>query len=453
MIYPSRFRLNALLSLGALFVLAGCTGDKKLPPTQASNPAQSQAAAALVASLEARLESLRNDLQEASTRASNAPGENSASTEAQPIPSPDEQPNPDPNPGATPVPAPGSSPAPPANGLCSRAGKDSDQDGLSDSCEAILAETYAPVFYLSSQEKYFPTQVDAYLKQTSLWFWDADCDPDLNEQLQAFPIQSQLLAQTQAASCKTKLPANSQTTRSKDKVRSFYLKDLPEEARKGSSNTRDWITYVHAYPNTLNGATLQYWHFYAYHSGDGDHGGDWVGVQIVLDSVFKPLRLGIAGDKDLKYLNWRELEREGENRVRLYTYPESHALYTAGKDVPADGCKGLGGFFSCRIDPAKPETFVRHEPWKNGQVTWFNGDAGSSGGLLNVGERSLPLNGQSFIQYAGLWGSIGKNIANSGDYGPAYHGLGMLSNGYLSFWAAGMLNPKREDAYPLAVSP
>jgi hypothetical protein len=38
-------------------------------------------------------------------------------------------------------------------------------------------------------------------------------------------------------------------------------------------------------------------------------------------------------------------------------------------------------------------------------------------------------------------------------YGPAYNGLGMLNNGYLSFWAAGMLNPKREDAYPLAVSP
>ncbi|MGE3725344.1 MAG: FimV family protein [Candidatus Sericytochromatia bacterium] len=452
MIHPSRFRLNALLSLSALFgvfVLPGCNGEKKLPPTQASNPAQNQAAEALVANLEARLESLRNDLQRASTRASNSP----AATDAQPSTSPEGQPGSEPNPGATPIPAPGSSPAPPANGLCSRAGKDSDQDGLSDACETILAETYAPVFYHSSQEKYFPTQVDAYLKQTALWFWDSDCDPDLNEQLQAFPVQSQLLTQTQAASCKSKLPASSQTTRSKDKVRSFYLKDLPEEARKGSSNTRDWITYVHAYPNTLNGATLQYWRFYAYHSGDGDHGGDWVGVHIVLDSVFKPLRVGFAAENEIRYLNWRDLEREGENRVRLYSYPESHLVFTAGKEVPADGCKGLGGFFSCRMDPAKPETFVRHESWKDGQVTWFSGDVGSSGGLLNLGERSLPLNGQSFIQYAGLWGSIGKNAVNSGDYGPAYSGIGMLSNGYLGFWAAGMLNPKREDAYPLAVSP
>lgn len=452
MIHLSRFRVRALLSLSGLFgmlVITGCSPDKKLPPTQASAPAENKAAAELVANLEARLESLRNDLYQASTRASNAP----ASPDTQPSASPDQEPTPEPNPAATPAPAPGSSPAPPANGLCSRAGKDSDQDGLSDQCEEVLAETYAPIFYHSSQEKYFPTHVDAYLKQTALWFKDADCDPDLNEQVQAFPIQSQLLTQTQAASCKSKLPANSNATRSKDKVRSFYLADLPEEARKGSANARDWITYVHAYPNTLNGATLQYWRFYAYHSGDGDHGGDWVGVQIVLDSVFKPLRLGIADGQEIRYINWRDLEREGENRLRLYSYPESHAVYTAGKDVRADGCKGLGGFFSCRIDPAKPETFVRHESWKNGQVTWFSGETGSSGGLLNVGERSLPLNGQSFIQYAGLWGSIGKNASNSGDYGPAYNGVGMSSNGYLGFWAAGMLSPKREDAYPLAVSP
>lgn len=445
------FRAPSLLGLlgfgAAMLLLTSCNAEKNAPPTQPSAPASNQAAAALVASLEARLESLRNDLQRASARASSSPSATEPQSSAQPVPSSE------PVVSATPIPAPGSSPAPPANGLCVRAGKDSDADGLSDQCEEILAETYAPIFYYSSQEKYFPTQVDAFLKQTSLWFRDSDCDPDLNEQLQAFPIQSQLLAQTQAASCKTKLPASSNTTRSKDKVRTFYLADLPEAARKGSSNARDWVTYVHAYPNTLNGATLQYWRFFAYHSGDGDHGGDWVGVQIVLDSVFKPLRMGLAGDTDIRYLPWRELEKEGENRVRLYTYPESHTVSTVAKDVPADGCKGISGFFACRMDPAKPETFVRQEPWKNGTVTWFNGDSGTSGGLLNVGERSVPLNGQSFIQYTGLWGSVGKNVANSGDYGPAYQGLGMLSNGYLSFWAAGMLNPKREDAYPLAVSP
>jgi hypothetical protein len=442
-IQSSRLRQSLTLGLLLSALLLGCGPDKNTAPMQPTLSAEDEAAAKLVASLEARLDTLRNDLKNASARASSAP-------------------NPEPEPTASQSPTqsvdptlPNTAPDPvlPTNGLCSRAGKDSDQDGLSDQCEQVLAETYAPIIYHSSQERYFPTQVDAFLKQTALWFGDSECNPDLQLMLQAVPIQTQLLVQTQAPSCNSKLPASSNTTRSKDKVRSFYLADLPEEAWEGSRNSRDWVTYVHAYPNTLNGATLQYWRFYAYHSGDGDHGGDWVGVQIVLDSVFKPLRLGIPGDKEIRYIPWRDLDREGENRVRLYSEPDSHITNPVAKEVKADGCKGIGGFFSCRVDPEKPETFVRHETWKDGIVSWFNGDTGSSGGLLNLGERSLPLNGQVFIQYTGLWGSIGKNNLNSGDYGPAFQGLGMLSNGYLSYWAAGMLNPKREDAYPLAISP
>ncbi|MBI4511339.1 MAG: hypothetical protein HY698_17025 [Deltaproteobacteria bacterium] len=50
-----------------------------------------------------------------------------------------------------------------------------------------------------------------------------------------------------------------------------------------------------------------------------------------------------------------------------------------------------------------------------------NGTRTPSGGLLNVGEKSRPRNGQVFIRYSGLWGSPGTFFGTSGYWGPAFN--------------------------------
>jgi len=435
----------------ALSVLLACSSKAAAPVVTQATPASPSAAAQLVASLEAKLDSLRSELNQASANASAVPAALPEQTEPQPeAPVPEtissEPVSPDsPPPSVIPSSAPGMGGCP--------AGPDLDGDGLSEACETQLAEKFAPVFFHSSEETYFPLLPQTYLAQSALWFVDQDCSPDLQAQIKTSPSLQDLLGATHPASCDTKLPTASNSTRSREKLRSFYLADLPKEAWVGSKTTSDWVTYFHAYPNTLKGVTLQYWRFYAYHSGGGDHGGDWVSVHLVLDSHFEPLKLGYALDKKLKYLAWNEIEREGETHARIYSAPQSHQIHTVANEVSADGCKGLGGFFSCRVDPNKPETFVRQESWSKGQVSWFSGETGISGGLVNLGERSKPLNSSEFIQFSGLWGSPGKNYDNSGDWGPAYQDTDLLSNGYLNAWAAGMNHPKREEAYPLSISP
>jgi hypothetical protein len=72
-----------------------------------------------------------------------------------------------------------------------------------------------------------------------------------------------------------------------------------------------------------------------------------------------------------------------------------------------------------------PATNIRHETWTGGKVRWFDGKVTSSGKLINVGEKTRPMNKQVFIQYSGLWGSPGATFISSGYWGPAYNETGM----------------------------
>lgn len=432
-----------MLSLSILCgpgVLSACSGEKKPAPTQPSVKPSSSSAGQVLDALSNQLDSLRDELERARQQQANAQA--SAKPSASPSPSPGASPAPSAVPNA-PIPAVIVHP-------CQKTPRDADRDGLADSCEDALAETYAPIVFHSSEESNFPTNVEAFLPQTVLWFRDDDCD--FKVRVLTAPTQAQMISQVYPASCSNRVPIYANSTRSRDKHRTFYLADVAEEARKGSPDAKDWITYVHAYPNVLNGATIQYWRFYAYNDAANDHGGDWEGVHIVLDSQFKPVRASLLGHTGITQVPWADLEVEGTH-PHIFSEGGGHASLAEGDSIKADGCKGIGGFFSCRVSAEKPETHVRHETWKNGQVTWFSGETQTSGGLLNVGERSTPLNNQVFIQYAGLWGSPGRIFATSGYWGPAYNETGMLDNGFLTAWALGMLNPKREEAYPLSVSP
>lgn len=412
----------------------------KIPTPIAAHPTADPGTVQLVAALEARLKALRTQLQEASARASAHPD-------------PAVSPTALPSNLVSPVPMSPVSETPPAPAGGCLTGTDADGDGLSEDCEQMLAEKFAPVIYHSNEERYFPFRVEAYLRLSSLWFYDETCSPTLRAELQPAPTPEQLLSAHWPAICLNKLPAYANGTRSQAKRSTFYLADPPQAYREGSRNSTDWVTYFHAYPNQINGITLQYWRFYAWHEGDGSHGGDWVSIHIILDSAQQPLRLAYREGSTLKSVPWYHLEKEPDQRVRLYSEADSHQIFLKAGEITADGCKGLSGLFSCRVFPDKPETHIRQELHTGGQVRWFDGKTSQTGDLINLGQRAQPLHGNRWLQYSGLWGTRDQDGNESGDWGPAFQDTDMLSNGYLNAWAAGMRQASRAEAYPLSISP
>lgn len=432
------FSLLMLTLTSAL--LGGCGNETPpvSPPTvQPSTAAKDSAGAQLVESLAEELGRLKDTLEAKRNAAQQATQDKESPSPSAGLPS--ALPS---APVSSPVPSSllikGSQPQPVA---CSGfENTDGDQDGLKDACEQYLAEKHAPVYVYSQAETHYPMAVSDFLSQTVLGFFDAGCRPDMDQQIQTAPTFAQLLSQTQAPGCNHPLAAYSNRTRSKGKERTFYLKNLDTEAQKGSATPESWKTYVHAYPNTLRGMTLQYWTFHAYDE-DSNHGGDWEGLHVVLDSQFKPNRITLIQEDGLKYVPWVQVEQAMPDRPRVYVNPESHRYQLEKDGIKSKGCGGIGGFFSCGIQLDNPETFLAYD---------------SSAQLVQLGERNTPLPEGLFIQYSGLWGTpTGGLFKNAGDWGPAYSGVGMLDNGFLAAWADQMVETlaRFEEAFPQAVSP
>ncbi|MGN6358919.1 MAG: FIMAH domain-containing protein [Thermomicrobiales bacterium] len=194
---------------------------------------------------------------------------------------------------------------------------DNDFDGIDDTLEQQLAETFAPVIYIEPDESNYPVNVEWFLQRAHLQYHE-DCTGDDDEDVPgANPVGSQqgLLGPqpgvfwthgasfgaghpdahcgqddtgyshpphrqitTVATDPDGQVSAGAQTTGYSDQ-QTFLLPDLPDADHVGSQNPADWVTYFHAYPTVGGGVMLQYWHLFAYNAlsvaGFGNHGGDW----------------------------------------------------------------------------------------------------------------------------------------------------------------------------------
>jgi prepilin-type processing-associated H-X9-DG protein len=312
---------------------------------------------------------------------------------------------------------------------------DADHDGLDDTCEAALAQEFAPIVIHSSAETNFPTDVDDFLASTALSFRDDACDA-ADALVTNAPDQDGLLRHTSVPKCGGGV-VTSDGSRSERKHRTFFLGDVAEPVRRGNADSQRWTTYVHIYPSAQGGVTLQYWRFYAFNEAFADHGGDWEGEHIVLraDGTVRAVRL--LGHSSIDELSPRELAWSGTHPL-VYSEIGSHTSRATGDRIAANGCIG-GGACDVTLDDAR--TFVRQETWSGGNVSWPDGHVTSGGGLLNVGEKSAPMNGQSFIKYSGLWGSPGRFYITSGYWGPAFNETSMRADGFVTAWCAGMAGP------------
>ena len=302
---------------------------------------------------------------------------------------------------------------------------DEDEDGLLDVREDALMASFAPVLQFATGEAYLPTNVDSMLSLTTLWLYDDDCWPDLHEAIGTVD-QNRISSFTHGTTCDSGQDITSGGTRSRKKQHTYYLKDLPDESdRHGLSDPARWATYVHSYRNDIRGITIQYWFLYAYNSLVIDHGGDWEGIHLVLDSLERPVAIRLLGhttieSRPVNDFQWVAAD-DGEHPT-IFVQRGGHTSSQAGST--------LG---------------VRHETWRTGH-------------LVNVGEKRHPRNGQFFIQYSGLWGSPGKWYPTSGYWGPAYNETGLdTGTGFVAAWCMGMDDSQVEDSgirecYPTAQS-
>jgi hypothetical protein len=334
---------------------------------------------------------------------------------------------------------------------------DDDGDGIVDGCERYLAERYAPIVYHSSAETNYPASVDWFLPKTTLGFFDDDCTPDLNQGLEAAPPQWDLPAWWYSGGCGASDTVFSGGTRSDHKHRTFYLNDVPTQYRSGSPNTQDWVTYVHAYRNTNAGVTLQYWRFYAYNDAVNNHGGDWEGIHVVLDGWNHPTSVQLLQHSIIERHVPSDLTWEGDH-VRVFSEGGGHASFASGGGIQARCrvCLPFGGCVwtnTCKINPSNPDTFVRQETYPGGRVSGYpNRPVTFSGPLINVGEKLRPLNGQSFIQYSGIWGSPGTFEGTSGYWGPAFNETAMGAGRFSTAWCDGMASAPTGECTPSSVS-
>lgn len=127
--------------------------------------------------------------------------------------------------------------------------------------------------------------------------------------------------------------------------------------------------------------------------------------------------------------SWSEIEVENNSHPVVYAEKGGHASFPRGQ-----------------------RNGIRQEAWgrENGaSVTWHDGRVLTAGTLLNIGEKTAPLNEQYFIQYSGLWGKpsdfpvpeMPVYYWSSGYWGPAYNETEMNEgSGFIKAWGDGAAN-------------
>jgi len=288
---------------------------------------------------------------------------------------------------------------------------DEDQDGLDDFKEDQLASRFAPIVHHGQCESNYPVGVDWLLARASLYEYDSEAKPTIKRVVAAkLGGQADLLNRVFSTNRSGQSNVGSDSTYSFCKRSTYFLANVQRGDQTGARETpADWITYVHSYPNKSGGVTIQYWRCYSYNSAsflnfDFSHGGDWEGIAVHLDSELRPKFVAFLGHNDIEY-HTSEVQWEGDH-PKVWSEEGGHTSLPDSKGM-------------------RSKRFTRQETWNGGQVTWWDGTpVGAGGGLLNVGEKSRPRNGQVFVRYSGLWGSPGKLFITSGYWGPAFNETG-----------------------------
>jgi hypothetical protein len=288
-----------------------------------------------------------------------------------------------------------------------------------------LANRFAPLMLLPANEPSLPASVDWFLPKTRLTFRNSKCPIDTRDF--GTPSLDKLEKAEVRSACGESIYRAS-GTRSKSRSTTFVLEDVDDEAKRGSSDPGDWITYFHAYKNTLNGLTIQYWSFYPFNEGLragpldlGSHGGDWEMVSVVLDANESPVMVRMTGHTQMKMEAWSLVRKEG-----------THPIFRTER--------GAHEAHPIRMTDTGNEPYIRRPTWSGGVAQFPDGRRGTVGQLVDLGTKLRPKVG--FLRYSGLWGSLGATPISSGYWGPAFNETAMLPNGFLIAWCDDVQEPE-----------
>jgi LPXTG-site transpeptidase (sortase) family protein len=334
-------------------------------------------------------------------------------------------------------------------------GYDKDLDGILDSTETYLMETFAPLMYLYGAD-YRPSSVDWLLgsSQTALGFdfgvdpyWDAWCETDgfqdfgylrrpigngmnllgitaLHEEPMS-PMPPPMCVQSWESSSLDGVPGSH-----------FYI-DIDPSIYGGN------LVSAPYYAQISRGAAyrvfiINYWFFYPYNGCGYDwagveycnwtHEGDWehivVYVQQSGDGSYSPFRANYYYHGEIALYDWSSLQTSPDgNRPIGFSALHTHASYADGGNH--DSCIAEDDFGTCwwyRRDYTDDGVL-----WDPISQTYTVINTGESypmdlpeGGVINVGEKPLtrsrsyfdpsmgvPMPGTEWIFFQGHWGRQG----------------------------------------------
>ena len=305
---------------------------------------------------------------------------------------------------------------------------DADYDGLNDIKEDCLLNRYAPVLYMPFGLDWTrPANVDWYLARTVLRFHHDNCDDDQVLNLGAV-TQSTLIAQSHKtkqgfwSGCDHTNTVISSKFGPYNKEQHFFLQSADDSTHRGSEFPAQWKVYGHAYRNAIDGINLQYWFFYPYNdnAASANHEGDWESITVRLhhNGTVSGVFLCAHGDCSTFYttnsISWLDT-----THPIVWVADGSHASY------PNESTCDDASIWDEGVVGNNCQTVDAHR-W----FTWAGGQQGRSGhqggGVINVGEREFPLNGQVFIQYYSRWGERGETDGTSGPRTPSYQSSWLL---------------------------
>jgi hypothetical protein len=306
---------------------------------------------------------------------------------------------------------------------CATTAVDADADGIDDGLESCLLQRHAPVVYLPwSLDWTKPANVDWYLARTTLRFTHDGC-PDCSILAVGSVTQSNLINRSHNE--KDWLCSHNSTTRYSygttwNENETFFLQPPDDTVHNGSSTPADWKVYGHVYKNSLGGVNVQYWFFYAYNDGQAgfNHEADWEHVNVRLNPDYSVAGVYYAHHKSVTYYAKASVQWFNTTHPYVWAADGSHASYPSESICNSTIEEAGWGASSCETNAS-----YRWFTWAGGKGT-LAGYQG--GGVVNVGEKTLPLSGQNFIKYNSRWGEIGNTSETSGVRGPAFNGNWLL---------------------------
>jgi hypothetical protein len=289
---------------------------------------------------------------------------------------------------------------------------DSDKDGISDSLENQLIESFSPVVRLHPEEKYQPADISWYLSRVRMRFdvehgFDDSILEKGNVNVVRLTVQSNRGFSSGLSATTTDYFLETTDNNGGDSD-----DDYKKETQTGNDISNS-ICYVHVRyaPEGYSGMyDVQFIFFYAY---NGDlvtgplntaHEADFEHITVRVESDLKTInQIYYSGHENEG--RWYKMQTAAEfndgfrltesGRPVIYSGLNSHASYPwAGKwprnNLPDDQTSDGGRVWDCKVK------------------------------VVNLGEKSYPNNDMQWIQYSGHWGEIGTQSWTTGPCGPAY---------------------------------